>query len=199
MIAVKDRTKFIGDEKDFLETRNSIAMLVLLISFSMLFATLLLSYTVYRFSNTVWPPLGFEIVPLLRPSLSTALMFLSSIAFYMCEKSYELNKQAAFKFYLITTLVLGFAFLGMQVLLWSHLKSLGLYVETGIFSSILHGFTWIHAAHVVLGLVGLFYILPLAFQKEFADKVYYRITNIGKFWHFLGVVWFIMYIVLFVI
>ena len=52
--------------------KDSIAMTVTLVSFSMLFATLMLGYTVYRFSNQVWPPIGFSQINLLYPIVSTA-------------------------------------------------------------------------------------------------------------------------------
>ena len=42
---------------------SSIAMTIVLISFSMLFASLFMGYAVYRIQNPVWPPMGMQRVP----------------------------------------------------------------------------------------------------------------------------------------
>ena len=39
---------------------SAIGMTVLLISFAMLFATLLLGYIVFRLTTDTWPPQGYE-------------------------------------------------------------------------------------------------------------------------------------------
>ena len=38
--------------------RADLAMTVVLVSFTMLFASLFLMYMVYRVTNSVWPPMG---------------------------------------------------------------------------------------------------------------------------------------------
>jgi cytochrome c oxidase subunit 3 len=95
------------------------------------------------------------------------------------------------------TLVLGFLFLGIQTLFWNHLKTSGLLVSSGIFSSILYGFTWIHAAHVVMGLLSLVWLRFVL--KATTRNLEVKVLNVEKFWHFLGVIWSIMFLTLFVL
>ena len=68
-------------------SEHKLAMTVALISWSMLFATLLLGYFVYRFSQTVWPPLGVSSVPLLWPNLSLISVLASSATLIAGHKS----------------------------------------------------------------------------------------------------------------
>jgi len=99
---------------------------------------------------------------------------------------------------LILTIVLGFGFMLIQSLLWQKLKSQGIFVSSGIFPSIIYAFTWIHAAHIVLAL-GLLFWLLLNVLKEISPKSQIRVSSVGKFWHFLGIVWFIMFLTIFVL
>lgn len=178
---------------------SSLAMTVALVSWSMLFATLFLGYAVYRFSASVWPPMGFEQVSLLYPILSTVVIVLSSWTMIRAQKSYFASDVKAFRNMLLLTIAFAIGFMLLQFVLWNMLNTQGLYVQSGIFASILHGFTWIHSAHVLLGLFGLLYLLPLAYAPACLVQNQVRVINIAKFWHFLGIIWILMFFILFLI
>jgi cytochrome c oxidase subunit 3 len=99
---------------------------------------------------------------------------------------------------LIITIILGFGFMLLQSLLWNHLKSQGIFVSSGIFPSIIYAFTWIHAAHIVMA-IGLLLWLLNFLPKEINTKARLRVSSVGKFWHFLGIVWLIMFLTIFVL
>lgn len=103
------------------------------------------------------------------------------------------------RFHYFLTLFLGFGFLVAQGFLWSSLKSNGYLVDTGVFASMLHSFTWIHAAHILMGLLWLLYLLPTITLGASFEKYEIRIVNAGKFWHFLDVIWVLLFVVLFVL
>ncbi len=174
---------------------SSVAMIVALVSFGMLFLTLMMAFALYRFTAPVWPPAGMERPSLLIPSISTFLIALSSLAYFSFEKK---TKQGIVdKAGLSMTLILGLAFMVSQFLFWNQLKSHGIFVSSGVFASILYAFTWIHAAHIVgaLALLAWLYISLSNPDKMTAVKV----TSIGTFWHFLGIVWLIMFVTIFVL
>lgn len=176
---------------------SSIGMTVLLISFTMLFATLLLGYIVFRLTNDVWPPMGMERVPLTLPTLSTLVIGVSSFFLVMFEKAFMENKKSKMQLHFLLTLALGLGFMVIQFMLWGSLRDVGLYVSGGIFPSMIYSLTWIHAAHIVSGIFALLLLLPVLFKGYVTDRVVW-VQNIGKFWHFLGAVWFFMYVIMFV-
>jgi len=186
-----------------LETENlktiqsSIMMTVILVTFSMLFATLCMSYMVLRMRSATWPPMGMTQIGLTIPSVSTVIIFLSSICYFQFEKIY--NRGCISKLYYGLTLFFGISFSISQCILWAQLNLMGIKPSTGIFGSILYGFTWIHAVHIVIGLILLSW-LPFSLKKlnlgEIKGKL--RAKNVGLFWHFLGVVWGVLYLMLFV-
>jgi cytochrome c oxidase subunit 3 len=170
-------------------------MIVVLISATMLFATLLMGYAIYRTSAEAWPPQGAVPVALVYPILSTLTILVSS--WFMRQVRMEFSDLEKSKANLNTTLILGFLFLGIQTLFWNQLKTSGLYVSSGVFSSILYGFTWIHAAHVVLGLLSLIWLRLVL--RPGTRNLDVKVLNVEKFWHFLAVIWMIMFITIFVL
>ncbi len=177
---------------------SSIAMTVVLVTFSMLFASFFLGFTVFRITSDVWPPMGFERIDLFLPTLSTVIILISSFTFWKFDSLFfSENKER--KIWFIATIFLGFSFMASQVLLWTDLHSKGIYVQDGIFPSIIYSFTWVHAAHVVVAWMALFYLIPALKDGVSVPSYENRVTNVGKFWHFLGIVWLIMYVTLFLI
>lgn len=173
--------------------KNSVAMTVTLISFGMLFATLFLGYFLVRSNAPVWPPVEIEGMPKLLPFASTLVMLMSSLTYYWFEKQTATRKLA-----LGMTFLLGLAFLALQWALWGTLKDSGILTSHGMVPSMVYAFTWLHAGHIVLALLVLGWLGTLLVMKpEVVTPI--KIINVGKFWHFLGVVWILMYLMLFVL
>jgi len=191
-------TQVISKERMGRQITSSIAMTVVLVAFSMLFASLFLGFTVFRFTSPVWPPMGFERIDLFLPTVSTIIIALSSFSFWKFQNVFLVNGKEK-KFWFSLTALLGMAFMISQILLWSNLHSKGIYVQDGIFPSIIYSFTWVHAAHVVVAWLVLFYLVPTLKADLDVESYEIRVFNIGKFWHFLGVVWLIMYITMFLL
>ena len=175
---------------------GSIAMWVTMISFAMLFATLFLSYALYRSSVPVWPPLNRELINLSLPTLNTFILALSSLSYCLYQRAYGQRHWGQTKLWWSMTLFLGLLFFLFQFKFWGHLKAAGFFAHTNIFTSLIYGFTWIHAAHVVGGIGALLSLFVTLRQGERSWLP--RISHIGVFWHFLGIVWFIIYLGLFV-
>ncbi|MBL7665604.1 MAG: heme-copper oxidase subunit III [Bacteriovoracaceae bacterium] len=179
--------------------RADLAMTVTLVSFAMLFATLFLMYAVFRSANPVWPPMGFAKTSLLLPNLSLAIIFFSSLFLHTTQRMYQLGNSRKVSYFYYLTLIFALAFVGIQFLIWKQLKLDGIYLDSGIFASIIYGFTWIHCAHVVMGFLGLLYCFPMIRAKYANHNFSIRLSNVAKFWHFLGIIWFLMILFIFVL
>lgn len=179
------------------ELQNDLAMTVGLVSLSMLFVTLFMGYGIYRTSAPAWPPAGFNPISLLLPIISTLLIGISSWTCFKVKTEVEKENFKAAHGQLNLTLVLGLAFMCSQTMLWADLRNTGIFVSSGIFASILYGFTWIHAVHVVFGLGALIYLKIV--MKPSTRMVFQKTVNVEKFWHFLGFIWTIMFLILFVV
>ncbi|MFG1484359.1 cytochrome c oxidase subunit 3 [Halobacteriovorax sp. HFRX-2_2] len=176
---------------------SSIAMIVLLVSFTMLFATMLLGYSVYRLTVDVWPPMGMPRIPLTIPVVSTIVIALSSVTLVLFESAFNKQNTKAMRLYFALTYLLGLGFMFVQWQLWNSMAAMGLQASGGVFPSLFYALTWTHAAHIVLGLIALLFLLPVSINGYSVEKVTW-VENVSKFWHFLGVVWLVMFIVMFV-
>ncbi len=173
--------------------QSSVAMTVTLISFGMLFASLFLGYVLVRFNSPSWPPVEVQDLPQLLPLFSSVVMALSSVTYYLMEKKTEKRN-----FYWFLTLTLGFVFLILQWNLWGALKARGILVANGSVSSMVYAFSWIHAAHILMGIGALLWLGYYIFKrKEKLTDI--KMMNVGKFWHFLGIIWLMMHLMLFVL
>jgi cytochrome c oxidase subunit III len=177
--------------------QSSVAMTVALISWGMLFATMFLGYFLVRFNAPVWPPVEIQDLPQLLPFLSTLIMGLSSLTYHRLENTAPVSL-AKRKVYWLGTIVLGILFLLLQWKLWGDLKVSGILVSDGMVPSMVYAFTWLHAAHIVLGLCALLWPGYYLFLKP-TGLTKITLLNVGKFWHFLGVVWLLMYLMIFVL
>ncbi len=169
----------------------SIGTMVAMVSFAMLFASLFLGFAIYRLNSPVWPPMGITKPGLFFPLLSTVVIVTSS--FFIEKFNRGLRKIDFF-----ISLTLGVLFLTAQLYLWKDLHQGGLYASSGIYGSLIYTFTWIHAGHIVLGLVFLFLLSPLVIRGEFTNKNILKINSVTKFWHFLAIVWLLMLFFLFI-
>jgi cytochrome c oxidase subunit III len=183
--------------KKTLEVQSSITMTILLVSFSMLFGTLILGYLIFRARAVQWPPMGVTIPGLFAPSLSTAFILLSSFSYFLMESSFKklLEKRKAY-FFLTELLIICFAL--SQFNLWSELAKVGINSDSGILGSMMYGFTWIHAGHIVIGFLLISSLYKTIFSNEVSFRGILKVKNFGLIWHFLGIIWILLYLMLFI-
>ncbi len=84
------------------------------------------------------------------------------------------------------SLLLGFVFLAGQAAAWAELRARGVFLPTSPYASFFYLLTAIHAVHVAAALVALAVALARA-----------RILGLAVgFWHFMGVVWVYVLLIL---
>ncbi|MDH4467824.1 MAG: cytochrome c oxidase subunit 3 [Bacteriovoracaceae bacterium] len=198
------------DEKTFLEQQKidglNIASTISLLIFGMLFAALLLCLILMRDNFVVWPPPAFLLLSISKPTLSTIFIFLSSLFLWSAQRNLSTpEKLKKARISLKLSIFLGFCFLAVQFLFWRELNTHGFNVESGAFASFLQAMTWIHAAHILLGLFFLLIFLNRIRKSRtdfFLNENEYKIQTIkinfySSFWHFLSLVWVLLLIGLF--
>ena len=101
--------------------------------------------------------------------------------------------------WVLGAIVLGSAFLGLQIKVWRDLWLAGLLPSSGQFASVFYGLTALHAAHVVAGLVVLGVIFVRALRGVYTEHNVVRVRVAGMFWHFVDVVWVLMFVALYLV
>ncbi|MBW3671692.1 MAG: cytochrome c oxidase subunit 3 [Acidobacteria bacterium] len=97
----------------------------------------------------------------------------------------------------LITLILGIVFIALQVLEYrNHLQHLK--PTSNAYGSIFYTITSFHAAHLILGMIMLGYVLILP-RLEPAQRPPHRpYHNAALYWHFVDVVWILIVALLYV-
>ena len=90
-------------------------------------------------------------------------------------------------------------FLAGQTIVWVDLLQQGLYLDSGIYGSLFYTLTVFHALHVLVGLGLLASLLPGALSNTYTPKKHGRLHVIGMFWHFVDLVWFLIFVSLYLL
>lgn len=174
-------------------------MVIFLGSWAMLFGALFFSYAVLRVSAPLWPPPGFERLPLGLPGINTLLLLASSRTLALALARARRAQLSRCRNELLATLALGVAFVGLQCKVWAELWQSGLHLDSGAYGGTFYVLTVFHILHVLVGL-GLLarLVAPLVGRAPVAPgRVTASLT--AMFWHFVGAVWLTMFVAVYVV
>lgn len=179
--------------------RNARAKKMLLwfaiISMVMVFAGLTSGYIVSK-SRPDWKPL-------VMPDsffISTALMLVSSLTFYLAVKSIKKDNRSATTAFLLTTLALGVLFIVFQFQGFNELIAKQLYLigpASSITNQFLYAFVVVHLAHLAGGLISLLIVIYNHFKQKYNSGQTLGIELGAMFWHFLDFLWLYLFLFLY--
>lgn len=172
-----------------------LGLYVLFASLAVLFIASLVGFFVTRADSPAWsspvtppPPSGLW--------LSTALVFAISAALESARRAVKKNRLAALPTRLALGLFAALAFLVSQAVNWYAISDVAFGGKPPL---ALVGFillTGLHAAHVIGGLIPLSIVLGRAREREYSSSRYEGVSLCTDYWHFLAVVWVVLFVVL---
>ena len=179
-------------------TTSFVGMAIFLGAWTITFAALFFAYADMRLSADRWPDADVA-APLGLPALNTVLILASSVALWLGMRSIKTAHPRGFLRWLAAALVLGAGFLSLQVVVWTQLVHAGLRWDSGRYGSVFYALTVFHALHVLVGLLGLLLLVPGALAGRYTVERHASVRNWSMFWHFVDVVWVLMFVVVYVL
>jgi heme/copper-type cytochrome/quinol oxidase subunit 3 len=167
-----------------------LGMVVFVASEAMLFATFFGAYFTIYAVNPVWPPAGF---PHLRPELAsilTVILVSSSVVLQFGLRAIRRDRVRGLIVSLAGTILLGVAFLSLQLYDYSLLE---FGVRDGIYGSLFYIMTGLHMAHVFGGVVFLALVLLQALSGQLSDAHHDSLEAGAIYWHFVDIVWIALF------
>lgn len=158
---------------------------------SVLFSLLIVAYA-DRMTLGDWRPLP---EPWLL-WLNTAILMLSSAALHWAYLSARRDQIDGVKDGLLAGGVFAFAFLAGQLLVWHRLVELDYFAASNPAYGFFYLITGLHALHLLGGLVAWGRTTAKAWQGFEAGKVRLSVELCAVYWHFLLVVWLILFALL---
>jgi cytochrome c oxidase subunit 3 len=173
--------------------RQTLGILLFIVSEVMLFGAFFASYFFLRVvaNEGPWPPEPFEL-PVAVAFANTCILVSSSFTMHWALESIRANNRRGLQMGLMTTFLLGFTFLFIQVNEYIHI---GFSARDDAFGSIFYGLTGLHGAHVTVGLLLLAIANVRAFRGHYGPDAndHLGVEVPGIYWHFVDVMWIIVF------
>jgi cytochrome c oxidase subunit III len=134
--------------------------------------------------------------------ISTILIIMSSITVHLAKKAIQKDNQKNTTIFLLTTLVLGIAFVFFQFRGFSQIVEMGYFFtgsESSVTSSFLYVLTILHLAHLFAGIISLLIVIYNHFKQKYNASQSTGIELAAMFWHFLDFLWVYLFLFLYFI
>lgn len=173
---------------------GKLGMWLFLASEIMLFGGMFSAYVFLRTGSPDWPR-GADVLNVPLATVNTALLITSSMTMVMSWLSLKTNDFGKFRRFIGITMALGVAFLAIKGYEYFDKFSHDHYPSTSVFYAIYFALTGLHVLHLFGGVVVCAW--HFAFGKRFWDRhpeqFANRIEVTGLYWHFVDLVWLVMF------
>ena len=157
-------------------------------------------FTVYFFDRVVvqahpWPPPPYEL-PVFVAGVNTLILVTSSFTMHWATVSVKRGHRAGLCAGMVLTFLLGLSFLLTQIIEYHRI---GFNTGDGAFASTFFGLTGLHGCHVFVGLTILLAMAIRSFRGHFSPEHHHGIEIGGIYWHFVDVMWIIVYVTVYLL
>ena len=174
----------------------TLGMLLFIASEIMVFGSFFTAYFFVRVANDYpWPPEGSEL-PKYVAGVNTAILITSSFTMHWATQAIKRGNRAGLQAGLVLTFLMGFTFLATQV---TEYARIGFQPGDNAFTTIFFCLTGLHGAHVFVGLSILLFMTIRAFRGHFSPEEHHGVEIGGIYWHFVDVMWIVVYTTVYLI
>jgi cytochrome c oxidase subunit III len=177
--------------------RGRIAMFALIAAEAAIFTIFVVAYLFYIGKSLTGPSPKHT---LSLPVFYTICLLSSSVTIHLAGKALRRGGVVSFGLLWLTTITLGAAFLYGTAMEWRRLiYNEGLTISTNLFGTTYYSLVGLHGFHVVVGLVVLSIVMALTLLGNVRSEHAERIDVLSLYWHFVDVVWIVVFTVVYVI
>ncbi|MGA8038336.1 MAG: heme-copper oxidase subunit III [Candidatus Acidiferrales bacterium] len=180
-----------------LPSRGRVGMFCLIAAESAIFTIFVVAYVFY-IGKSISGPTPRQVLEL--PIFNTACLLFSSLTIHFAIRALRKGNRGAFTGLWFFTFLLGAVFLVGTGREWHHLiYDKGLTIQTNLFGTTYYSLVGLHAFHVIVGLTGILIILAFALAGRVKVEHADRVDVFSLYWHFVDVVWVVVFTVVYVI
>lgn len=199
------------DDAEQQHDASTLGMWVFLVTEVMFFAGLFTAYVVYR---SLYPEAfahASNHLDIVLGTINTSVLIASSLTMALAVHAAQGGRRRALILFLLATMALGAAFLGIKGFEYAHKFHQGLvpgpaftYVgadarHAQLFFSVYFAMTGVHALHMVIGIGVLATLVGSAVRGRYGSAYYTPVELSGLYWHFVDVVWIFLFPLLYLI
>jgi cytochrome c oxidase subunit III len=177
--------------------RGPVAMYCLIAAEFAIFTIFVVAYIFYL-GKSLTGPQPHDVLH--APIFLTICLLSSSLTIHFAVRSLQSGRVGSFNLWWFLTFVLGAIFLAGTIREWRHLiYDEGLTIQTNLFGTTYYSLVGLHAFHVTVGLLALALVLILALRGDVTSQHSSRLEVLSMYWHFVDVVWVVVFTVVYVI
>ena len=134
------------------------------------------------------------------PIFFTICLLSSSLTIHFAVKLLRSGRVRSFALWWLLTIVLGAVFLAGTAREWRHLiYDEGLTIQTNLFGTTYYSLVGLHAFHVTVGLLALATVSIFTLLGHVRQEHAERVEVLSMYWHFVDVVWVVVFIVVYIV
>ncbi len=181
-------------------SNEKLAMWVFLGSECLLFGALIATYLVYKGRSLAGTPQPKDVFDIPFTSSTSFVLLMSSLTMVLALSAIKRGDNSRGRIWLFLTAFLGAMFIGGQVYEFTEFyKVKGLALDTNLFGSTFYVLTGFHGVHVTIGILMLLVLLTLSYRGKVTARQYEVVEIVGLYWHFVDVVWIVIFTIIYLI
>ena len=173
-----------------------LGMWIFLASEVMFFSALIAAFLMFRVRG---PADANHVLNIPLTAFNTFVLLTSSMTVVLALAAAQRNDQAKLRLWLLVSLLFGGTFLSVQMIEYFKLFEEGLTINSNMFGTIFFTLTGFHGTHVLIGLLWLVGIIVQAFRGRFSATYNMSLEIFGLYWHFVDIVWIILFVIVYLI
>ncbi len=180
---------------------RKLLMWAFLASDCVFFASLIATFMLYRNRSQQLGegPFPSELLDIPFTSVSAGVLLLSSFTMVLAVGSLGRNNIRATRIWLAATSFLGVVFLSGQYFEFTEFYHEGLSLQTNMFGASFFTLTGLHGTHVAIGVLWLLTLLFVSLRGGLSEKDAINVEIAGLYWHFVDIVWIIIFTLVYLI
>jgi cytochrome o ubiquinol oxidase subunit 3 len=165
---------------------------IFLLSDIVMFSALFASYAVLA-KASAGGPTGAQLFNLRSAAMETAFLLLSSYSCGLMSLAINSRHHLGTFFGAVVTLLLGAAFLNLELREFQGMIAMGAAPQRSAFLSAFFTLVGCHGLHVAVGLVWLVLMMVQLSLRGFQQVVVRRLLCFSLFWHALDIIWVLIF------
>jgi cytochrome c oxidase subunit 3/cytochrome o ubiquinol oxidase subunit 3 len=176
---------------------RKVAVACLIATEAALFTIFVVAYLFY-IGKSVSGPSPAQVLEV--PMWATVCLLSSSLTIVGAQRALGQQRMSRFQLWWVLTIFLGAAFLWATAREWYRLIARNnVTIGTNLFGTTFYSLVGLHATHVTVGLVLLFLVFVFSLRGQVRWAHGERLEMLAWYWHFVDVVWVVVFTVVYLI
>ncbi len=197
------------DDADQQRKASTLGMWVFLVTEVMFFGVVFAGYAMYRAAYPAEFSHASQHLNVFLGTLNTAILITSSFTMALSVYAASTGKRKTLCCFLILTVILGLAFLGIKSVEYAHkfkehlVPGPHFFAEGGkqtqLFFCFYFAMTGLHAFHMIIGIGAMIWLLTESWKGGYSPAYHTPVELAGLYWHFVDIVWIFLFPLLYLI